>query len=131
MKVLLGFFGLLWKVYIAIVFIITAVLLYPVIATLLSDVRNKKKAFKVFVLWSWIFRVLCLYRVKKIKDSKLPEGPFLIVANHISYLDIFLLYSYMYKEPFLFLGKSEILKYPLIKTYFKKMNIPIKERFRM
>lgn len=26
---------------------------------------------------------------------------------------------------FLFLGKSELLKYPLIKTYFKKLNIPI------
>jgi 1-acyl-sn-glycerol-3-phosphate acyltransferase len=31
----------------------------------------------------------------------------------------------MNKSPFLFLGKSEILKYPLIKTYFKHMNIPV------
>lgn len=29
------------------------------------------------------------------------------------------------EHEFLFLGKSEILKYPLIKTYFKKLNIPI------
>lgn len=49
----------------------------------------------------------------------------LIVANHASYLDIFLLYSIVPQKAFLFLGKSEILKYPLIKTYFKKLNIPV------
>lgn len=31
----------------------------------------------------------------------------------------------MSKNRFLFLGKSEILRYPLIKTYFKRMNIPV------
>jgi 1-acyl-sn-glycerol-3-phosphate acyltransferase len=33
--------------------------------------------------------------------------------------------SILPKERFLFLGKSEILKYPLIKTYFKRLNIPV------
>ena len=78
-----------------------------------------------------MFRCFCFYWVKKMKDSALPEGPYLIVANHISYLDIFLLYSYMSNNPFLFLGKSEILKYPLIKTYFKRMNIPVFRENRM
>ena len=31
----------------------------------------------------------------------------------------------MLNNEFLVLGKSEILKYPLIKTYFKKLNIPV------
>lgn len=69
--------------------------------------------------------MLCLFFVKKVKNSELPEGPYLIIANHISYLDIFLMYSIMPKHPFLFLGKSEILKYPLIKTYFKRLNVPV------
>jgi 1-acyl-sn-glycerol-3-phosphate acyltransferase len=99
--------------------------LYPVIAALLIDNEGKKRAFRVFVFWSWAFRVLCLYGVKRKKNSPLPEGPYLIVANHSSYLDIFLMYSFMPKEQFLFLGKSEILSYPIIKTYFKRMNIPV------
>lgn len=122
---ILGIFGLIWKLYIAVIFIISAVFLYPIIATTLSNPKNKKTAFKMFVFWSWMFRFLCLYGVKKLKDSELPEGPYLIVANHTSYLDIFLMYSLLSKDPFLFLGKSEILAYPLIKTYFKKMNIPV------
>jgi 1-acyl-sn-glycerol-3-phosphate acyltransferase len=124
-KTILGIFGLIWKLYIAAVFVISAVFLYPVIATMLGNPNNKKMAFKMFVFWSWMFRFLCFYGVKKVKDSKLPEGPYLIVANHTSYLDIFLMYSFLSNEPFLFLGKSEILAYPLIKTYFKKMNIPV------
>jgi 1-acyl-sn-glycerol-3-phosphate acyltransferase len=29
------------------------------------------------------------------------------------------------KHPFVFLGKSEILTYPIIRTYFKNLNIPV------
>lgn len=35
------------------------------------------------------------------------------------------MHSVFPKDRFLFLGKGEILKYPLIKTYFKKYNIPV------
>jgi 1-acyl-sn-glycerol-3-phosphate acyltransferase len=81
-KTLLGIFGLIWKLYIAIIFVITALVMYPTLAILLANPKNKTKAFKVFVFWSWTFRILCLYGVKKVKDSPMPEGPYLIVANH-------------------------------------------------
>jgi 1-acyl-sn-glycerol-3-phosphate acyltransferase len=35
------------------------------------------------------------------------------------------MYSIFPKHPFLFLGKDEILTYPIIKTYFKGLNIPV------
>ena len=47
------------------------------------------------------------------------------MANHTSYLDIFLMYSILPKYPFVFLGKSEILSYPLIGTFFKDLNVPV------
>lgn len=49
----------------------------------------------------------------------------IIIANHASYLDIFLFHSLLSSHPFIFLGKSEILKYPLIRTYFRSLNIPV------
>ena len=55
----------------------------------------------------------------------MPKGPSIIIANHASYLDIFLMYSILPNSPFIFLGKSELLRYPLIRTYFKWMNIPV------
>jgi len=69
--------------------------------------------------------ILCFYRFEKLSNNPLPEAPYIIVANHSSYLDIFFMPALMSKNKYLFLGKSEILKYPLIKTFFKRLHIPV------
>jgi 1-acyl-sn-glycerol-3-phosphate acyltransferase len=35
------------------------------------------------------------------------------------------MYSILPNHQFMFLGKSEILKYPIVSTYFKSMNVPV------
>lgn len=125
MKKVLGVLSLIWKVYIGILFTIMAIFFFPFIYPLLFSDRNKKRAFYVFVVWSWTFRILCFYHTRKIRRAKLPEGPYIILANHISYLDIFLMYSILPQNRFLFLGKGELLRYPIIKAYFKHLNIPV------
>jgi 1-acyl-sn-glycerol-3-phosphate acyltransferase len=130
MNTLKGLFSLLWKCYVAVIFVIFAVALYPFFWVLLSNKKWKKISFRLFVFWSWMMRVFCFYRVKKVIDSPLPEGPYIIVANHSSYLDIFFMYSILPKHPFLFLGKGEILSYPIIRTYFKGLNIPVYRKDR-
>lgn len=123
---MLGILSLLWKVYIAIIFGVTAILFYPLITPFLFKESTKKISFRLFIVWSWTVRILCFYPIKKLKNNPVPEkGPYIIVANHTSYLDIFLMYSIFPKQPFLFLGKSELLSYPLIKTYFKRLNIAV------
>jgi 1-acyl-sn-glycerol-3-phosphate acyltransferase len=77
-----------------------------------------------------MMRIFCFYGVKKIKSNALPKGPYVIISNHSSYLDIFLMHSILPDHPFLFLGKSEILNYPIIKTYFKGLNIPVNRKDR-
>jgi 1-acyl-sn-glycerol-3-phosphate acyltransferase len=125
MKWIRGIFSLIWKCYVGVIFALTAVLYYPFITPLLFSEKTKKRAFRVFVVWSWTVRILCLYFVQKRGTRERPKAPFIIIANHTSYLDIFLMYSMFPNEPFIFLGKTEILKYPLIKTYFKRFNIPV------
>ena len=41
------------------------------------------------------------------------------------------MYSILPTHRFLFMGKSEILSYPLVKTFFKKLNIPVHRNDRM
>ena len=125
MKLIRGILCLIWKLYVGVIFALTALLYYPLIVPFLFKEKSKKKAFQFFVAWSWTVRVFCLYFVVKKSRHELPQGPCIIIANHTSYLDIFLMYSMFPKEPFIFLGKTEILKYPLIKTYFKHFNIPV------
>ena len=125
MRTALGVLSLLWKLHIALVFTITAIIYYPLIFPFLIKEKTKKKAFYFFVAWSWTVRILCFYFVVKKLNAPLPNEPYIVVSNHSSYLDIFLMYSIISKQPFIFLGKSEILSYPLIKTYFKRLNIPV------
>ncbi len=125
MRFALGILTNLWKIYIGIVFSVFAVLLYPFFLVVLLRDSWKKFSFKLFVLWSWLMRIFCFYHVRCVEKAKLPEGPYIIVSNHASYLDIFFMYSILPSHPFVFLGKSEILTYPIIRTYFKNLNIPV------
>lgn len=113
------------------IFAVFALALYPFFFVLLSFKKGKRPSFKLFVFWSWMMRIFCLYPVKKVLDSHLPEGPYVIVSNHSSYLDIFFMHSVLPKHPFLFLGKGEILGYPIIRTYFKGLNIPVHRKDRV
>ena len=131
MRILLGSLGFIWKCWVGLVFCIFALLLYPLFFIVLSNPKWKKKSFRLFIFWSWLMRIFCLYPVRFKKKSTLPNAPYIIVANHASYLDIFLMYSILPTSPFLFLGKGEILKYPIIKTYFNGLNIPVHRKDRV
>jgi len=106
-------------------FAITLILFYPLFLIFLSSETLKPLTFKLNVFWSRLMRMLCFYGVEVEGDSVPKESPFILCANHTSYLDIFLMYSAFPNHKFLFMGKSEILSYPLIKTFFKRLNIPV------
>lgn len=128
MKWIKAIFTNLWKMYVGIVFSITAILLYPFFLFVLALPNGRKSSFYLFVIWSRLMQIFCLYPSKKNKAQDVSQGPFVLIANHTSYLDIFLMFSYFPKRPFLFMGKSEILGYPILKTYFKGLNIPVDRR---
>lgn len=116
----------IWKVYLGIIFVSSLLFFYPILLLFIKVKSLKKHTFRINILWSRVFRILSLYAVH-INDfnSKKVDYPCIICANHTSYLDIFLMYSVLKEHRFLFMGKSEILKYPLVKTFFKGLNIPV------
>ena len=120
MKIGLGILSLFWKMFVGIVFSTTALLFYPFLSITVSRPKLHKLAFRGFVVWSWTFRILTFYHIKRIQMGKLPKGPIIFLPNHASFLDIFILPSLFPHHPFLFMGKAEILSYPLIRTYFQK-----------
>jgi 1-acyl-sn-glycerol-3-phosphate acyltransferase len=118
-------FSNLWKIYVGTVFFTTGLFFYPFISSLLLKESWHKKTHFLFVSWSWSIRFLCFYHVYKVKSSPIPEGPYIVIANHSSYLDIYLMSSIIPNSHLLFLGKSELLNYPFLRTYFKKLHIPV------
>lgn len=131
MRVVAGILGFVFKLYVGVVFIATLLLLYPFFLIVLSRKSWRKYSFPLNVFWSWLVRVLMFVHVWKVAKAPVPEGPYMIVANHTSHFDIFLLYSMLPNHRFLFMGKSEILSYPLVKTFFKRLNIPVYRNDRL
>ena len=125
MKKLLGIICLIYKLYVGVFFVSFLLIFYPFLFVLVSRKAWQKYSFGIFVLWSYLMQVCCLVFVIKLNRTKVPKGPYLIISNHASYFDIFLMYSIFPQHRFLFMGKSEILSYPLIKTFFKNLNIPV------
>ena len=131
MKQFLGVLSLCYKFYVGLVFVATLLFFYPFLGVTLSRDSWKKWSFPINVVWSSTVRLFCGIWVHRLKRVCLPKGPYMIVSNHTSYFDIFVMYSILPRHRFLFMGKSEILNYPLMKTFFKKLNIPVHRNDRM
>jgi 1-acyl-sn-glycerol-3-phosphate acyltransferase len=115
---------LLYKLYVGLVFWTTLFILYPFFKLLLSKRKWFPKAFALKRIWSKVFQVLLFCPVVVEKRGELPPPPYIITSNHSSYMDIMLFYS-VFPDYFLFIGKGELLKWPLFKLFFKKMDIPV------
>lgn len=116
-------FRILWKVYSAIGFILTLVLMYPAFYVLLARKSRFPKAFRLIQLLSRLLRFFTGIWLNVKQRPQLPEPPYIICSNHSSYLDILLMYS-VFPDYFVFMGKNEIASWPLFKIFFTSgMNI--------
>lgn len=98
--------------------------MYPIFLILLKDEKNIHKAYKAKRIWASIVCFLIGVKVSLKDKKKLPKGPYVICANHASYLDIIVLFI-LIPNTTLFLGKAELLKWPFVRVFFKNMDIPV------
>lgn len=64
-----------------------------------------------FCVWSWATLVTKLLGVRIEVDGTPPEPPFFLVSNHLSYLDVIVLFTVV--DGF-FLAKSEVASWPVL-----------------
>jgi 1-acyl-sn-glycerol-3-phosphate acyltransferase len=122
---------MLWKVFFILNFIVGLILLYPFFLFFLSGKRNYPVAFKFMrLLARWILFLpgIIVRKRMEISENELPQ-PCVYVANHSSYLDTVMSYVVI---PNLFVqtGKVEIQKAPLIRLFFRDMNIYVDRKSR-
>jgi 1-acyl-sn-glycerol-3-phosphate acyltransferase len=119
-------FRFLYKIYFGVIFIISGIVLYPYFFIALRGKNKFKNAVKVKKLWSDIICLCCFIFVKvEGKENFNSDNQYIICANHASYLDIILMYKIV-PHDFAFLGKAEVLKWPLVNIFFKKgIDIPV------
>lgn len=131
MKKLLLPLTILYRIYFALIFFVVLAILYPIFWLLLLKKSNYPKVFKLKVFTARLILIFDFIGVRKTGKNPLPEnGPYVVCANHSSYLDIILMYRVLPKNRFLFIGKSELLKWPVINIFFKKLDITVDRKKR-
>lgn len=117
-------FRVIYKIYYLIVFVLSLIISYPVMYYLLSNPKRFPKAFAVMKVHSFLLLLFAgaFLKVKGASNIS-PNGAYIIVPNHSSYLDIFCIYT-IFRKYFVFTGKKEIEKWPLFHIYYTSgMNI--------
>ena len=81
------------------------------------------------LIHSWIDRYLCLLGVsgQLVNSDVLPSQPFMLVANHISWLDFFVLQSL---HPLRVVAKAEVSRIPFVGSLAKSTGIIFTDRHR-
>lgn len=107
------------------IFVITLTAFYPLFNYNLSNPSRFPKAFELMRQWAWWLLLLAGIRVKRTGGDNLPSEPYIVCANHSSYVDIISMYRTL-ADYFVFMGKSEINNWPLFHIFFSKgMNISV------
>lgn len=91
--------------------------------------QKLETAFKIKRIWSYCIAYGSFIFPKLIyqtKTKKMPR-PCIFVGNHTSYLDI-VLSTFFIDHLALYMGKAELLKAPLFKTFFKGMDIAVNRK---
>lgn len=117
-------FRLLYKLWVGLVFFLSLIVLYIPFRILLFTEDRYKKAFWLKRLWAWFLSVFMFMPVRRKVLAQLPPPPYVVCCNHGSYIDTALMYRVI-PDYFLFMGKYELLKWPLFNIFFKGMNIAV------
>src|SRR5690554_377910 len=120
MKFLRYIFAPLYRAWFYVVIFIVTVVLFPFLFISILKQSWYPFFFKVARVWSVaiIFGIGCYPVVKREIKYKKGES-YMFVANHTSMTDIMLMY-YATKNPFVFVGKKELAKFPLFGYIYKR-----------
>jgi len=90
----------------------------------LSREERFPKAFKLMRIYAFLWQTFVFVPVRiKGKENIPADGPFLICANHSSFMDIPVTYT-VFPRYFIFTGKKEIERWPLFHIFYTSgMNI--------
>ena len=125
-------FRVLYKIYLWTYVVISLIIFYPFLRLFLSKEKRFPIAFKIIRLYAklWLLFSGVLVKVKG-RENIIKGKPFIISANHSSFIDPTVLYSVL-DEYFVFTGKQEIEKWPLFNIFYTSgMNILVDRNSRM
>jgi 1-acyl-sn-glycerol-3-phosphate acyltransferase len=117
-----------YTIYVVTTFVAGLLLNFPffLLISIANNAVGRRMIYKIIKWWSWLWLWLIGMPLRR-QGKKPPEGRYVIVANHISYLDTVVLFFGLpgYFRP---LGKIEFAKVPLFGFLYKQMAIMVDRR---
>ena len=114
----------LYKLWFVLVFLASLVVLYIPFRILLRKPSGYPAAFKLMRMWGGFLALFSLVPLRIQWEQRMPPPPYIVCLNHGSYLDIIHTFNVL-PEYFLFMGKQELLRWPLFNIFFKDMHIAV------
>ena len=116
----------IWRIWFYILTTIPVILLFPFLA--MSAIHPKGYNFVFWCaryIWSPFVLFFSGFKTKISFEEDLPVGEsFILVANHTSYIDPFVMFK-VSKNPFVFVGKKELLKIPIFGFVYKRAAVMV------
>ena len=116
----------IWRVWFYIVASIPVIFLFPFLA--IAGIHAKGYNFIFWCaryIWSPFVLFLSGFYTKVNYEEELPVGEsFILVANHTSYIDPFVMFQ-VSKNPFVFVGKKELVKIPIFGCIYKRAAVMV------
>lgn len=110
----------LWRVWFYILIALPIIVMFPFLLLFTS----KEKYYPQFFFLARVWAKIILYGMgfyPKVKKLETPQKgkSYMFVANHTSMTDIMLMLSIV-KNPFVFVGKKELAKFPVFGFFYKR-----------
>lgn len=99
------------------VFFVTLIPFYPIFRYHLSKKSRWASCYPWQVRWGNVVRFLSGIKLKIEGIENLPKPPYIVISNHASYIDTFLMYGII-PDFFVFMGMAELRKFPMFGRFF-------------
>jgi 1-acyl-sn-glycerol-3-phosphate acyltransferase len=120
MKVFKIIFWLLWRVWFYVVMGVPIIIMFPLLFVSILKETWYPYFFKLARIWAKIILFgMGFYRKTVIQQEIVPHKSYMFIANHTSMTDIMLMLATI-KNPFVFVGKKELVKIPLFGFFYKR-----------
>lgn len=120
MKVIQHLFWLLWKLWFYLLVLVVILILSPFLLVSLSSEKTYKYFFIQARIWASIVFYGTGFRKKQFTQYPfLSNESYMITANHTSMMDIMLMLV-LVKNPFVFVGKAELARWPIFGFFYKR-----------
>ncbi len=120
MNIFYNFLRFFWRIWFYVLMFISIVILLPLLIISILKESWYPFFFRIARAWAKI-NLFGMGFIPKIKaEQKIPKDKsYLLVSNHTSMIDIMMM-LYLSKNPFVFVGKKELARYPLFGFFYKR-----------